>query len=363
MAGNSFGEILRLSTFGESHGPAMGGVLDGMPAGIWMDLQQVQQALDRRRPGQNTLTTERKEQDVVRFLSGFHPEEDESGRRQTLGTSIGFIIENEDQRSTDYQAIQDQYRPSHADYTYEAKYGIRDHRGGGRSSARETVCRVVAGALATQLLPADLRILPFVERMAGIGIPADASFDPQAATAHITGCPHPETAENMRDQLEALKALGDSAGGVIACQVHGVPAGWGEPVFDKLSARLAYALMGINAAKGIEFGSGFAGADSRGSIQNDAFIAPGQTATNHSGGIQGGISNGMPLFFRLAFKPIASIKRSQQTINRQGEAVEMQIEGRHDPAVLPRALPIVEAMVALVLADFYLAQRIQRTNS
>ncbi|MDG1253300.1 MAG: chorismate synthase [Schleiferiaceae bacterium] len=362
MAGNSFGEILRLSTFGESHGPAMGGVLDGVPAGIWMDLEEVQRALDRRRPGQNALTTERKEQDEVRFLSGFHPEADAKGKRQTLGSSIGFIIENTDQRSKDYQAIHDQYRPSHADYTYEAKYGLRDHRGGGRSSARETVCRVVAGALAAQLLPADLRIMPFVERMAGIGIPAEARFDPKNASLHITGCPHPETAQQMQAALESLKTEGDSAGGVIACRVDGVPAGWGEPVFDKLSARLAYALMGINAAKGIEFGSGFSGADSRGSIQNDPFIATGQTSSNHSGGIQGGISNGMPILFRLAFKPIASIKQSQQTVNRQGDSVAIQIEGRHDPAVLPRAVPIVEAMVALVLADFSLAQRIQQIS-
>lgn len=359
MAGNSFGEILRVSTFGESHGTAMGGMLDGMPAGIWMDVAAVQAALDRRRPGQNDLTTERKESDRVQFLSGFHPEPDAQGRLQTLGTPIGFLIPNEDRRSQDYAPLADRYRPSHADYTYEAKYGVRDHRGGGRSSARETVCRVVAGALAAQLLPPGVRIQPYVARMAGIGIPSDAQLDLTQAYENPTGCPHAETAEQMRKALETLKANGDSAGGVIACEIHGVPAGWGEPVFDKLSARLGYAMLGINAAKGIEFGSGFDGAESTGSAQNDAYVGPGQTATNHSGGLQGGISNGMPIVFRVAFKPIASIKQVQHTINRAGDPVDIQIEGRHDPAVLPRALPIVEAMAAFVLADMYLAQRHQ----
>ncbi len=337
----------------------MGGVLDGIPAGIWIDVEAVQRALDRRRPGQNEMTTARNEMDVVQFLSGFHPELDEQGRRQTLGTPIGFLIQNIDYHSTDYTAIQDQFRPSHADYTYQIKYGIRDHRGGGRSSARETVCRVVGGALAQQFLPKTLSIGAYVERMAGIGIPEGASFHIEDAGKHPTGCPHADTAAAMHRALMQRKEEGDTAGGVIAIQVDGVPPGLGEPVFDKLQARLAYALMGINAAKGIEFGRGFAGAESRGSIENDAMTSLGHMATNHSGGIQGGISNGMPLFMRVAFKPIASIKTPQQSVDHQGNPVILQVDGRHDPAVLPRALPIIEAMVALVLADFHLAQRHQ----
>jgi chorismate synthase len=359
MAGNTFGEIFRLTTFGESHGSAMGGVVDGMPAGIWVDTARVQEALDRRKPGQGALTTARKESDTVEFLSGFHPQADAQGRLQTLGTPIGFVIRNTDAHSKDYDALANTYRPSHADYTYEAKYGLRDHRGGGRSSARETVCRVVGGALAQALLPADLHIHAFVQRMAGVGIPEAAQFDVAKAFLHPTGCPHPETAEKMEAALLALKDAGDTAGGVIRCHVAGVPAGWGEPVFDKLHARLGYALLGINAAKGVEFGSGFAGSDSTGSQQNDAFTGVGQTSTNHSGGIQGGISNGMPLEFSVAFKPIASIRQAQQTVTRAGDSTTLEITGRHDPAVLPRALPIVEAMTALVLADFYLAQRHQ----
>jgi chorismate synthase len=361
MAGNTFGEIFRLTTFGESHGAAMGGVLDGMPAGVWVDLTAVQEALDRRKPGQGKLTTARKESDTVEFLSGFHPVPDAEGRFQTLGSPIGFQIRNADAHSKDYDALAKTFRPSHADYTYQAKYGLRDHRGGGRSSARETVSRVVGGALAMALLPKDLRIHAYVERMAGVGMPEEVNFNPSDARRHPTGCPHPETASRMETALLALKAQGDTAGGVIACQIEGLPAGWGEPVFDKLHARLGYAILGINAAKGIEFGSGFTGSDSTGRQQNDAFTDLGKTSTNNSGGIQGGISNGMPIQFRVAFKPIASIRTPQTTVDTEGRPVALEIEGRHDPAVLPRALPIVEAMAALVLADFYLAQRHQQT--
>ncbi len=359
MAGNTFGEIFRLTTFGESHGTAMGGVLDGMPAGIWVDLEAVQVALDRRKPGQGALTTARKESDTVEFLCGFHPVPNAEGHVQTLGSPIGFQIRNADAHSKDYDALAQTFRPSHADYTYQAKYGLRDYRGGGRSSARETVSRVVGGALASALLPKDLQIHAYVQRMAGVGIPEDAVFAPADARNHPTGCPHPETASAMETALLTLKDQGDTAGGVIGCQITGVPAGWGEPVFDKLHARLGYAMLGINAAKGIEFGSGFAGSESTGSRQNDAFTNLGQTSTNHSGGIQGGISNGMPIEFRIAFKPIASIRQEQNSVDAAGRPVTLKIEGRHDPAVLPRALPIVEAMAALVLADFYLAQRFQ----
>ena len=337
----------------------MGGVLDGMPAGVWIDVTAVQSALDRRRPGQNDITSPRKEMDRFQFLSGFHPEADELGQLQTLGTPIGFLIQNVDSHSADYAALKEQFRPSHADYSYQAKYGVRDHRGGGRSSARETVCRVVGGALAQQLLPQAIKIRAYVERMAGLGIPDGATYNMEDARNHPTGCPHAETAIAMENALIQRKEEGDTAGGVIACNVEGVPAGLGEPVFDKLQARLAYALMGINAAKGVEFGRGFAGAESRGSLENDVILSLGRTASNHSGGIQGGISTGMPLFMRLAFKPIASIKTPQQSVDHQGNPVIIQVDGRHDPAVLPRAMPIVEAMVALVLADFYLAQRHQ----
>lgn len=359
MAGNTFGNILRLSTFGESHGVAMGGVLDGVPSGVAINLEWVQQALDRRRPGQSALSTQRSESDQVEMLSGLHPDTDDAGCRITLGTPIGFIIRNQDHQSKDYEAIKELYRPGHADFGYDAKYGIRDHRGGGRSSARETATRVVGGAIAQQILGADLQIRAYVSQMAGIALPEDVTLDLDHIDAYITRCPHRETSDLMASAIDALRETGDSAGGVITCVVHGVPAGWGEPVFDKLQARLAYALMGINAVKGVEFGAGFAAADCKGSEMNDTWVAPGQTETNHHGGILGGISTGMPLVMRVAFKPVSSIAQPQSTIDRQGNPQEMSIEGRHDPVVVPRAVPIVEAMVALTLADFKLQQRIQ----
>lgn len=347
MSGNTFGKLLRLTTFGESHGPAIGGILEGFPAGVEIDEDAVQKALDRRKPGQSDLTTDRKESDRVRFLSGIF-----EGR--SLGTPVGFMIPNSDQRSGDYDKLKDVYRPSHADYTWEAKFGIRDHRGGGRSSARETASRVVGGALAAQLMP-DVRVTAFVQSVGTIELLKPyQELNLDKVDDFITRCPDAETSDRMEEYIRHLKDQGDSAGGCIICVVRGVPAGWGEPVFDKLHAALGSAMLSINAVKGFEYGSGFAGTRMTGSEINDSFEAVGKTATNHSGGIQGGISNGEDIYFRVAFKPIASIKKTQRTVNKQGEQVDLTIDGRHDPTVLPRAVPIVEAMTQLVLADFML---------
>ena len=361
MPGNSIGSAFRLTTFGESHGPALGGIIDGVPAGVLLDLDRIQAELDRRRPGQSKLTTQRKESDAVTFLSGLL-----DGR--TTGTPIGFTVPNDDARGGDYDHLQDRYRPSHADFTYDAKYGFRDVRGGGRASARETVARV-AGAIARQMLEQMLpEAMPavgaYVERVQDIAMATPPAFHaPEAVDATPVRCPDPETAERMMQRIDAVRKDGDTIGGAVAVVATRIPAGWGEPVFDKLHADLAKALWSLPAVKGLELGSGFSGTLMRGSQHNDAFVAKEGgigTATNHSGGIQGGISNGEDIVLRVGFKPVATIVEEQSTVNRDGVPTRVAGRGRHDPCVLPRAVPLVEAMVLLVLADHALRQRSAR---
>jgi len=352
MAGSVFGTLVRLSTFGESHGKAVGGILEGIPAGISIDPEAVQEDLDRRRPGQSAIVTQRKESDTVQFLSGIF-------EGKTLGTPIGFLIENEDQRSKDYDQLEQAFRPSHADFTYQQKYGIRDHRGGGRSSARETVSRVVAGAIAKQVLEQHgIRVDAFVDQIGHIQW-TGAWRTPLKAVSESTlvRVPSLEVAEQMEELIREVRKDGDTIGGRIRCVIEGVPAGLGEPVFDKLHAELGKAMLSINAVKGFEIGSGFDAVSMRGSEHNDLFTIEGKTTTNHSGGIQGGISNGMPIDFRVAFKPVATIMKEQETINESFEAVSLSGKGRHDPCVVPRAVPIVEAMAALVILDYLLIQK------
>ncbi|MCM5663337.1 chorismate synthase [Galbibacter mesophilus] len=347
MAGNSFGNLFKLTTFGESHGEALGGIIDGCPAGISLDLTKVQLDLDRRKPGQSAIVTQRKEPDEVRFLSGIF-------EGKTTGTPIGFVIENTNQKSHDYSHIKDTYRPSHADYVYEKKYGFRDYRGGGRSSARETASRVVAGAIAKQMLQ-QVEINAFVSSVGDIHLKKHYSeLDLANAEKNIVRCPDTELASEMESYIKQIRKEGDTVGGVVTCVIQNVPIGLGEPVFDKLHAELGKAMLSINAVKGFEYGSGFEGASMKGSQHNDLYNEDGTTKTNFSGGVQGGISNGMDIYFRVAFKPVATIMQNQETINREGDKVEMQGKGRHDPCVVPRAVPIVEAMAALVLADFTL---------
>lgn len=351
--GNSFGKIFKLTSFGESHGEALGGIIEGCPSGLEIDFELIQNELDRRKPGQSTLVTQRKEDDKVRFLSGIF-------EGKTTGTPIGFVIENTNQKSQDYDHIKDIYRPSHADYTYDKKYGIRDYRGGGRSSARETVCRVVAGAVAKQLI-SEIKINAFVSSVGEIFIDKPyQALDFSLTQSNAIRCPDLETAQKMEDYLKQIKKEGDTVGGTITCVVQNVPVGLGEPVFDKLHAVLGSAMLSINAVKGFEYGSGFCGAKMKGSEHNDLFNQDGTTITNLSGGIQGGISNGMDIYFRVAFKPVATIMQKQMTIDAKGNEVEMQGKGRHDACVVPRAVPIVEAMTAMVLADFYLQNRLTR---
>ena len=353
MAGNSFGKLFRLTTFGESHGEAIGGIIDGCPAGLKIDLEQVQVEMDRRRPGQSAIVTQRKEPDSVKFLSGIF-------EGKTTGTPIGFIIENANQKSKDYSHIKDVYRPSHADYTYDQKYGNRDYRGGGRSSARETACRVAAGAVAKQLLQ-DIEITAYTSAVGPIQLQRKfEELDLSEIENNPVRCPDPQTAAEMETFIKEIRSQGDTVGGVVECVVSNVPVGLGEPVFDKLHAALGAAMLSINAVKGFEYGSGFAGSERRGSEHNDLFNVDGSTITNNSGGIQGGISNGMDITFRVAFKPVATLMQKQQTINAEGQEVEMQGKGRHDPCVVPRAIPIVEAMAALVLADYYLLNKTSR---
>lgn len=351
MAGNSFGKLFNLTTFGESHGVALGGVIDGCPSGLDIDVEAIQNELDRRKPGQSEIVTQRKEPDTVKFLSGIF-------EGKTTGTSIGFIIENANQKSNDYTHIKDVYRPSHADYTYDKKYGVRDYRGGGRSSARETVCRVVAGAIAKQLLK-DVKIYAYVSSVGDIALnkPINA-IDFSLTETNIVRCPDTETAERMIERIKQIRKEGDTIGGTVGCVIKNVPVGLGEPVFDKLHAELGKAMLSINAVKGFEYGSGFEGSKMKGSEHNDIFNADGTTKTNLSGGIQGGISNGMDIYFNVAFKPVATIMQIQETIDSQGNVVDMHGKGRHDPCVVPRAVPIVEAMAALVLADFYLINKL-----
>lgn len=352
MSGNSFGTLLKLSTFGESHGTAIGGVLDGVPPGITLNMEAVQQDLDRRKPGQSALVTQRKEPDQVQLFSGVF-------EGKTTGTPIGFAIFNTNQKSQDYTHIADSYRPSHADYVYDQKYGFRDYRGGGRSSARETAARVVAGAIAKQIIP-SISIQAFVSQVGTVGL--DKSYhelDLSQTENNDVRCPDQEKAAEMEALIKSIKKEGDTIGGVIDCVIKGVPVGLGEPVFDKLHARLGAAMLSINAVKGFEYGSGFLGVTMKGSEHNDAYQIDGSTTTNHSGGVQGGISNGMDIYFKVAFKPVATLIQPYTTINKSGELVETHGKGRHDPCVVPRAVPIVEAMAALVIADFSLIRQSQ----
>ncbi|TSD67313.1 chorismate synthase [Inquilinus sp. KBS0705] len=359
MAGNSFGQLFRITTFGESHGEAIGVIIDGCPAGLTVDLDYIQGELDKRKPGQSKITTQRKESDEFRILSG-------TFEGKTTGTPIAMIIPNEDQRSKDYGHNVDVFRPSHADYTYQTKYGIRDHRGGGRSSARETAARVAAGAIAKLLLKTQgIEIVAHVSSVGRIDAPNVFIEDTNEFIAerekNIVRCADPATAEEMIAFIDDIRKQGDTVGGKVSCYVKNCPVGLGDPVFDKLHADLGKAMLSINAVHGFEFGSGFSGSEMRGSEHNDIFIknAAGDvgTRTNFSGGIQGGISNGMPIEFKVAFKPVATIMQAQQTINSEGNAAEISGKGRHDPCVVPRAVPIVEAMAALVLADHWLRNR------
>lgn len=347
---NSFGNILKLTTFGESHGTAIGGVIDGFPAGVKVDLDAVQKELDRRRPGQSKIVTQRKEPDAVEFLSGIFD-------GKTTGASIGFVIKNTNQKSKDYNHNTNVYRPSHADYTYDKKYGIRDHRGGGRTSARETANWVVAGALAKQLI-SHISINAFTSSVGAIFINKPyQDLDFSKTETNDVRCPDLDTADKMITKIKEIRKEGDTIGGTITCVLQNMPVGLGEPIFHKLHAELGKAMLSINAVKGFEFGSGFCGAKMKGSEHNDIFNPDGSTKTNLSGGIQGGISNGMDVYFRVAFKPVATIMQNQATINSEGEATEIQGKGRHDPCVVPRAVPIVEALAALVVADFYLMNK------
>ncbi|HNW50389.1 MAG TPA: chorismate synthase [Prolixibacteraceae bacterium] len=355
---NSFGNIFRITTFGESHGVGIGGVIDGCPAGLCIDMKKIQSELDRRKPGQSKITTQRKESDSVEFLSGIFD-------GKTTGTPIGFLVKNNDQHSSDYDNLKNVFRPSHADYTYFQKYGVRDHRGGGRSSARETIARVVGGAIARQLLESiPVSIHAFVNSVGEIEIGKPyQELDLSKIEENIVRCPDPGTAERMIERIEEAGRNHDTVGGTIACVIKGVPAGWGAPVFNKLHADIGFAMLGINAVKGFEYGSGFEGTRLYGSQHNDAFINENgvvKTVTNHSGGIQGGISNGQDIYFKVAFKPIATLLREQRTIDVELNEATINLKGRHDPCVLPRAVPIVESMAALVLADHYLMSRLSR---
>lgn len=352
MAGNSIGQLFRLTTFGESHGAAIGGIIDGCPPGMELSIERIQSELDRRKPGQSKITTQRNEADTIRILSGVF-------EGKTLGSPIGFIIENADAKSKDYDHIKDVYRPSHADFTYDAKYGIRDHRGGGRSSARETACRVAAGAIARQLLEKEgIEVWAYVSSVGDIECKSDyRSLDRSLIEQSMVRCPDIAISEKMITYIEEIRKLGDTIGGTVSCVIQGLPAGLGEPVFDKLNADLAKAMVSINAVKAFELGSGVSAAKMLGSEHNDQFTALGKTLTNHSGGIQGGISNGEDITLRVTFKPVATIMQEQPTINAKGEAVTAAGKGRHDPCVVPRAVPIVEAMCLLTIADHYLRQK------
>ncbi|MAJ36627.1 MAG: chorismate synthase [Flavobacteriaceae bacterium] len=350
---NTFGNLFRVTTFGESHGLALGGIIDGCPAGMEFNIELIQKDLDRRKPGQSKITTQRKENDEVRILSGVF-------EGKTTGTPIGFTIENTNQKLKDYSHIKDSYRPSHADLVYDEKYGFRDYRGGGRSSARETVSRVVAGAIAKQFLK-DITIDAYVNQVGRIkSEKVYSELNLKDAENNIVRCPDLEVAEKMIDFISETKKKGDTVGGVIRCVIKGVPMGLGEPVFDKLHARLGSAMLSINAVKGFSYGSGFDGVKMYGSEHNDMFNTDKSTKTNFSGGIQGGISNGMDIYFDVAFKPVATLIQAYETIDHHGNIVQTHGKGRHDPCVVPRAVPIVEAMAALVIADFMLLKRTNR---
>lgn len=355
---NTFGNLFRLTSFGESHGMGIGGVIDGCPAGMELDMDFIQHELDRRRPGQSAITTPRKESDKVHFLSGLY-------EGVTTGTPIGFIIWNDNQHSSDYDNMKDVFRPSHADYTYQVKYGIRDHRGGGRSSARETIARCVAGAIAKQILAREgITVQAYTSQVGNIQLEGGYNeYDLEVAETNPVRCPDVRKAAEMERLIAEVKSQGDTVGGIITCVVKGGPVGLGEPVFGKLHAALGAAMLSINAVKGFEYGDGFAGAFYRGSERNDSFYGENgriHTRTNHSGGIQGGISNGEDIYFRVAFKPVATLLKEQDTVTVAGEDTVLKARGRHDPCVLPRAVPIVEAMAAMVLLDYRLLQKTHR---
>ena len=353
---NTFGNIFTLTTFGESHGEAVGGIIDGMPAGISVDLDFIQQELNRRRPGQSHITTARREADQVTLLSGVF-----EGR--TTGTPIGFIVGNTNQHSADYENMRDLFRPSHADFTYQHKYGLRDHRGGGRSSTRITISRCVGGALAKLALrQLGISVNAYTMQVGNIALDNDyRQYDLTLTESNAVRCPDPEKAAQMESLIASIKAEGDTIGGIIACVIKGSPAGLGEPEFGKLHASLGAAMLSINAVKGFEYGEGFAGVTARGSEQNDIFAIDDEghvgTLTNHSGGIQGGISNGQDIYFRVAFKPVATLLQEQSTVDVEGNATTLKAQGRHDPCVLPRAVPIVEAMAAMTILDYYLVAK------
>ncbi|MFC6095967.1 chorismate synthase [Flavobacterium qiangtangense] len=350
MAGNTFGNLFKVTTFGESHGEALGGIIDGCPPGIELDFEAIQREMERRKPGQSSIVTQRKENDEVHFLSGIF-------EGKTTGTPIGFVIPNTNQKSDDYSHIKDSFRPSHADYVYEKKYGIRDYRGGGRSSARETASRVVAGAIAKQMIP-EIKINAFTSSVGEIFIDKPyQALDFSKIESNAVRCPDEASAQRMEEYIKQIRKEGDTVGGTVTCVIQNVPIGLGEPVFDKLHAELGKAMLSINAVKGFEYGSGFCGAKMKGSEHNDLHNTDGTTKSNLSGGIQGGISNGMDIYFRVAFKPVATIMQKQESLDVHGNLVEMQGKGRHDPCVVPRAVPIVEAMAALVIADYFLLDK------
>lgn len=347
---NTLGKLYRLTTFGESHGLAIGGIIDGCPAGVELDFDAIQKELDRRKPGQSKIVTQRKEPDTVGFQSGIF-------EGKTTGTPIGFRIENTNQKSKDYTHNVDVYRPSHADFTYDKKYGHRDHRGGGRTSARETANWVVGGAIAKQCIP-DISIQAYTSSVGSLFLEKPyQDLDLSKVESNVVRCPDDAMADKMIEHIAKIKKQGDTIGGTITCVIKNVPVGLGEPVFDKLHAALGHAMLSINAVKGFEYGSGFCGAQMKGSDHNDAFNADGSTQSNLSGGIQGGISNGMDIYFRVAFKPVATIMSSQETIDSKGNAAEIKGRGRHDPCVVPRAIPIVEALAAMVVLDFTMQAR------
>ena len=350
MAGNSYGTLYKVTTFGESHGEALGGIIDGCPSGIELDLDAIEVEMSRRKPGQSAIVTQRKEPDAVQFLSGIF-------EGKTTGTPIGFIIPNTNQKSDDYSHIKDNYRPSHADYVYDQKYGFRDYRGGGRSSARETASRVVAGAIAKQMLP-EIKINAYVSSVGPIHLDTPyQDLDFSKIESNPVRCPDEKSAAIMEEYIRDIRKQGDTVGGIVSCVIQNVPVGLGEPVFDKLHAELGKAMLSINAVKGFEYGSGFSGSEMKGSEHNDLYNPDGTTKTNLSGGIQGGISNGMDIYFRVAFKPVATIMQTQDSLDNKGNITPMTEKGRHDPCVVPRAVPIVEAMAAIVLADFYLINK------
>jgi len=356
MAGNTFGQVFRVTTFGESHGKALGGIVDGCPSGIEVDEAFIQSELDRRRPGQSKIVTQRKEGDRVEFLSGVF-------EGKSTGTSIGFVIYNEDQKSKDYDHIKDRFRPSHADFTFHKKYGNRDYRGGGRSSARETASRVVAGAIAKLLLKQmGVTVSAYVSQVGDMKLGKSyKELDLSTIDDNILRCPDQEMAKQMIEKIDQVRKAGDTIGGIVTGVAQKVPVGLGEPVFDKLHADLGKAMLSINAVKGFEYGSGFEGVKLNGSLHNDEFYMDGdqvRTKTNNSGGVQGGISNGEDIYFNVAFKPVATIMRDQDSVDKEGEKATVKGKGRHDPCVLPRAVPIVEAMTSITLVDHILRQRL-----